>query len=94
MQVNVTEAPQGAGHLNPDTATLRCMAREPGRQRARRKVDVSSYTDAAVNRPTVQALMQNVTIVRYRDMLGRPNRAWGGESWMDVTQLSSTTASA
>jgi 2-methylcitrate dehydratase PrpD len=48
------------------------------------KLDLSSFTDDAANRPAVQEMLKRVTIKQLDDYAGRPNRSLGGEGYWDV----------
>jgi len=48
------------------------------------KLDLSSFTDEAANRPAVQDMLKRVTIKQLDDYAGRPNRSLGGEVYWDV----------
>jgi 2-methylcitrate dehydratase PrpD len=51
------------------------------------RLDVTSFTDEAVKRSDVQALMKKISITQDREMTGRPGRSSGGESWIDMTVI-------
>jgi 2-methylcitrate dehydratase PrpD len=49
------------------------------------KLDLSSFTDAAAARPEVQEMLKRVSIEQHREVVGRPSRALGGESYCEVS---------
>lgn len=49
------------------------------------KVDLSTYTDEAVNRPRAQDLTKRVNIYQFAEYKGRPLRASGDVTYWDVT---------
>jgi 2-methylcitrate dehydratase PrpD len=49
------------------------------------KLDLSSFTDEAAERPAVQALLEKVNITQDPETQGRPHRSLGGAHWWDVT---------
>lgn len=49
------------------------------------RLDLSSFTNEAAARPAVQDLLKRVNIEQHREVLGRPNRALGGESYCEVS---------
>jgi 2-methylcitrate dehydratase PrpD len=49
------------------------------------KLDLSSFTDDAANRPKVQELLKRVNIEQDPEHCGRPHRSRGGGNWWDVS---------
>jgi 2-methylcitrate dehydratase PrpD len=48
------------------------------------KLDLSSFTDEAANRPKVQEMLKRVNISQDPEYCGRPNRSRGGAHYWDV----------
>jgi 2-methylcitrate dehydratase PrpD len=49
------------------------------------KLDLSSFTDEAANRPQVQDLLKRVNITQDPEYAGRPHRSKGGGHWVDLS---------
>jgi 2-methylcitrate dehydratase PrpD len=49
------------------------------------KLDLSSFTDEAANRPKVQELLKKVNITQDPEHCGRPHRSRGGGNWWDLS---------